>query len=520
MSQSARMTDIDQEDILTRIRARLEDRPDAGPEIDLHAISKAIDWYEHRHGVRVPRALQRELIQRLAADMSSAERHREETLPDTEARAPLPGRAYLPAFAGRLSGLFREIVPEVMALLDMRALGEQPPAAQRAAIREAVVSVSRTRKLDLNGAETGELIAYVIDDMLGLGPLERLLADDDVSDIMVNGPDRIYVERHGQLHLTDIRFRDNQHVLNIATRMVSAVGRRVDETTPLADARLPDGTRINVAIPPLAIDGATITIRKFQKDQLKLADLVARNSLSPQMAEMLGLAARLRLNILVSGGTGSGKTTLLNAISREIPASERIVTIEDAAELRLQQPHVVRLETRPANIEGNGEVTMRQLFRNALRMRPDRIIIGEVRGEEALDLLQAMNTGHDGSMSTLHANSPREALTRLENMIAMSGVRLPAETVRAQLNDAIHLVVQISRMQDGVRRVVSISEVVGFDGRIVSMQDLFLYRREKTQRSGEVAGRFAATGNLPLFTDRAAEQGLERALRQAVGVSS
>ena len=287
----------------------------------------------------------------------------------------------------------------------------------------------------------------------------------------------------------------------------------MDETTPLVDARLSDGSRINVTIPPLAIDGPTMTIRKFPKDELKLDDLVVRKGLSSGMAEFLRLATRMRLNILISGGTGSGKTTLLNAISREISVSERIVTIEDAAELRLQQPHVVRLETRPANIEGSGEVVMRQLFRNALRMRPDRIIIGEVRSDEALDLLQAMNTGHDGSMSTLHANNPREALTRMENMIAMSGVNLSPEFARNQLKNAIHLIIQIARMRDGVRRVVSISEVVGFDGNVVNMQELFRFRHEASQASDTVNGVFETTRIMPSFLDRAAEHGLERALR-------
>ncbi|WP_235935824.1 CpaF family protein [Tritonibacter mobilis] len=496
------------DDIRASIRERLLLTAPSGASPDLHAISNAIDWYEHSTGQSLPRDLQRELMRQLAPLATSPE-----VATASGSAHTITQTAYMPEFANRLTGLFHQIVPEAMALLDLRALAEQPAEAQRSTIREAVLSVSRSRRLDLNGAETSELVSYVVDDMLGFGPLERLLADDGVTDIMVNGPHQVYVERNGRLELTDIRFRDDQHVLNIATRIVSDAGRRVDETTPLVDARLSDGSRINVTIPPLAIDGPTMTIRKFPKDDLKLDDLVARKGLSPGMAEFLRLATRMRLNLLISGGTGSGKTTLLNAISREIAVSERIVTIEDAAELRLQQPHVVRLETRPANIEGSGEVAMRQLFRNALRMRPDRIIIGEVRSDEALDLLQAMNTGHDGSMSTLHANNPREALTRMENMIAMSGVNLSPEFVRNQLKNAIHLIVQVARMRDGVRRVVSISEVVGFDGNVVNMQELFRFRQEASQTSDTVNGAFEATRIMPSFLDRAAEHGLERALR-------
>ncbi len=513
------------------IRARLTDLARDGGPMGPHVISSAIDWYERKTGQFVPRAHQKTLMQALGQEMAQdmapdiaqdmalgrdmARGH------DTATGQPAGAQGddttavarFLPAFAKRLNSLTRQILPEAMALLDMRELGALPQDQQRAAIRDAVLSVGRAQKLELNGAESAELVRYVVDDMMGFGPLERLLADDDVSDIMVNGPHRIYIERNGQLQLSDVSFRDDQHVINIATRIVSMAGRRVDETTPMVDARLPDGSRINVTIPPLALDGPTMTIRKFPKDELTFADLVARNSLSPRMAEFLRLAARMRLNILISGGTGSGKTTLLNAISKEISAKERIVTIEDAAELRLQQPHVVRLETRPPTIEGVGEITMRHLFRNSLRMRPDRIIIGEVRSDEALDLLQAMNTGHDGSMSTLHANNPREALTRMENMIAMSGVRLSPDFVRHQLKDAIHLIVQISRMRDGVRRVVSVSEVVGFEGNVITMQELFRFQQSKGRTSDHVEGRFEVCGNTPHFMDRATEQGLEAALR-------
>lgn len=506
--------------IAALIAARLAEvlPPDTLP--DAYAVSTAIDWVEARHGLRIGTGMQQSLMQEfsrsappLVAPPRTGNRQPAQTRTQTQP-TQAQGSATPPAnFARRLNALSREILPEAMTLLDFRALSDQAPQAQRHAIRDAVLEVSRTHRFDLNGAESAELVGYVIDDMMGFGPLERLLADDGISDIMVNGPHQVYVEKGGKLTLTDISFRDDQHVINIATRIVSLAGRRVDETSPLVDARLPDGSRINVTIPPLALDGPTMTIRKFPKDNLTLPDLVARNSLSPRMAELLRIAARLRLNILISGGTGSGKTTLLNAISREIPEDERIVTIEDAAELRLQQPHVVRLETRPPTIEGTGEITMRHLFRNALRMRPDRIIIGEVRADEALDLLQAMNTGHDGSMSTLHANTPREALTRMENMIAMSGVRLPTEFVRQQLKDAIHLIVQISRQRDGVRRITSICEIVGFEGQVVSMQELFRFRADSGRGGGEVAGGFEACGTTPAFITRAREHGLETALR-------
>jgi pilus assembly protein CpaF len=489
------------------IETRLAQVAQAGETIGWHEISSAIDWYESQTGQSVPRADQRALMQHFAPATETAPAA---VSPRAERIAP---NSYMPGFAKRLNALSRKILPEALTLLDLQALSALPPEAQRDTIRDAVLSACAAQKLDLNGAESADLVSYVVDDMMGFGPLERLLADDDVSDILVNGPQKVYVERAGQLELTDVSFRDDQHVMNIASRIVSQAGRRVDESTPLVDTRLADGSRINVTIPPLAVDGPTITIRKFPKDELTLADLTSRNTLSPQMAELLRIAAHLRLNILFSGGTGAGKTTMLNAASREIPANERIVTIEDAAELRLQQPHVVRLETRPPTIEGTGEVSMRHLFRNALRMRPDRIIIGEVRGDEALDMLQAMNTGHDGSMSTVHANSPREALTRMENLIAMSGVPLSADFVRDQLKDALHLIVQISRMHDGVRRVTSIAEVVGMEGKVISMQDLFRFDRVQGRVGEEITGTFQSCGTLPHFIDRAKEHGLDNSVR-------
>jgi len=332
----------------------------------------------------------------------------------------------------------------------------------------------------------------------------------------VNGPSQVYVERGGKLVVTDVKFRDNAHVMNIASRIVSQVGRRVDESTPLCDARLLDGSRVNIIIPPLAIDGPSISIRKFAKKGITL-DLMARQrNLSEPIATVLKIAARSRLNILISGGTGSGKTTLLNAMSQLIDVGDRIVTIEDAAELQLQQPHVVRLETRPANLEGQGEIGMRDLVKNSLRMRPDRIIMGEVRGAEAVDMLQAMNTGHEGSMCTIHANRPREALTRLENMIGMTGINLPAKAVRTQIAAAIDIIVQVSRMRDGMRRVTHVMEVVGMEGDIITTQDLFVFEYEGEDSDGRLRGTFKSSGLRPHFTPKAAYFGLERPLLEAI----
>jgi pilus assembly protein CpaF len=360
-------------------------------------------------------------------------------------------------------------------------------------------------------------VARLLDDMLGLGPLEPLLADESITDIMVNGPDQIYVERRGKLEITNARFRDNAHVVTTATRIATRVGRRVDESVPLCDARLPDGSRVNIIIPPLAIDGASISIRKFAKKKITLDVMMAQDNLSTQMASLLKIAGRARLNIIISGGTGSGKTTLLNAISQLIDPGERIVTIEDAAELQLQQPHVVRLETRPANLEGNGEITIRDLLKNSLRMRPDRIILGEVRGGEAVDMLQAMNTGHDGSLGTLHANGPREALTRLENMIGMAGINIPPKAVRHQIATALDMIVQVSRMRDGIRRVTQITEIVGMEGEVVTTQELFHYEPTGEDAQGRLVGKFVSSGLRPHCLPKAAYFGLDTALLEVMG---
>ena len=408
------------------------------------------------------------------------------------------------------------VQPILMDRIDVGEAGDMPRAQLAQEIGDIVSEILVEHKIQLNLLEQRELVTMLLNDMLGFGPLEVLLSDEAVTDIMVNGADQVYVERGGKLVLSDVKFRDNRHVMQIASRIVSGVGRRVDESSPLCDARLPDGSRVNIIIPPLAIDGPTISIRKFAKKKITLDVMQRQDNLSPEMATVLKIASRSRLNILVSGGTGSGKTTLLNALSRMIDAGERIVTIEDAAELQMQQPHVVRLETRPPNLEGEGEITQRELVKNALRMRPDRIILGEIRAGEALDMLQAMNTGHDGSLGTIHANRPREALTRLENMVAMAGVKLPNEAVRAQIAGAVDMIVQVSRMRDGKRRITHITEVVGMEGEVVTTQDLFTFQFEGEDKDGNLYGSFNSTGLRPAFSDRAKYFGLDKTLMEAM----
>lgn len=371
-------------------------------------------------------------------------------------------------------------------------------------------------RIQLNAAERGELVEQLLNDMLGLGPIEPLLADESISEVMVNGPKQVYVEHKGRLTLTDVKFRDNAHVLAVATRIVTAIGRRIDESSPLCDARLADGSRVNIIIPPLAIDGPAITIRKFSKKKITLDSMVKFGSISPQMAHVLRICGRCRLNIIISGGTGSGKTTLLNALSQMIDHGERVVTIEDAAELQLQQPHVVRLETRPANLEGHGEITMRDLLKNALRMRPDRIIVGETRGGEAIDMLQAMNTGHDGSLSTVHANRPREAIMRLENMVGLGGANLAPRAIRQQIASAVDMIIQVSRLRDGSRRITHISEVIGMEGEVVAMQDLFTTEITGEGPDGKLNVNFINHGLRPNCAPKAAYYGLEKELLEAL----
>jgi pilus assembly protein CpaF len=370
---------------------------------------------------------------------------------------------------------------EVSQLLESLVLGESAP---------------------LNLQERERVVQEVLDEVFGLGPLEPLLTDPTVSDILVNTYKRVYVERKGLLELTPVQFRDDVHLMGIIDRIVSAIGRRVDESSPMVDARLADGSRVNAIIPPLSVDGPVLSIRRFGRDRLTADDLLNNNSLTPPMLELLRGCIKARLNVLISGGTGAGKTTFLNVLSSYISNRERIVTIEDAAELLLNQEHVVRLETRPPNIEGKGAIYQRQLVINALRMRPDRILVGEVRGEEALDMLQAMNTGHDGSLTTIHANTPRDALSRLETMVAMANLNLPESAIRRQIASAIDVVVQVSRMSDGTRKVVSVAEITGMEGNIVTMQDIFMYRKRGIRDTGEVLGDFTATGVRPKFAER------------------
>jgi pilus assembly protein CpaF len=409
-----------------------------------------------------------------------------------------------------------QIQPLVLEHMDVAAAAEMPRAVFEAQLTGWVKDLLTESKIQLNFIEQHALVESLIADMLGLGPLEPLIEDETVTDIMVNGARQVYVERRGKLELTGVRFRDDDHVMNVATRIVTRVGRRIDEATPLVDARLLDGSRVNIITPPLAIDGPTISIRKFSKKTITLDTMAQQANISPEMATLLKVAARCRLNILISGGTGSGKTTLLNALSRLIDPTERTVTIEDAAELQLQQPHVVRLETRPPNLEGSGEITMRDLLRNALRMRPDRIILGEIRGAEALDVLQAMNTGHDGSMSTIHANTPREALTRLENMVGMTGINLPSRAVRTQIAAAVHLIAQVNRMRDGIRRVTHVIEVVGMEGDVITTQELFTFQFKGEATDGKLRGVFNSSGIRPFFLPRAEYYGLDRALLEII----
>ena len=359
----------------------------------------------------------------------------------------------------------------------------------------------------LSSYERDSLITDVFNELFGLGPLEALLSDSTVSDILVNRADQIYVERHGRLELTDTVFRDNRHVLQIIERIVSSIGRRIDESSPMVDARLADGSRVNAIIPPLALDGPALSIRKFPTDRLSAPELVARGALTQGMLDFLNAAVACRSNVIVSGGTGSGKTTLLNVLSSFIQDDERVVTIEDAAELKLRQRHIVRLETRPSNIEGKGEVRQRQLMINALRMRPDRIVVGEVRGEEALDMLQAMNTGHDGSLTTIHANSPRDALYRLDTMVAMANLNLPERAVRQQIASAVNLIIQATRFSDGSRRVTAISEITGMEGEVITLQDLFLFERTGMSPERRVIGRFRASGIRPKCSEKLATSG-------------
>jgi pilus assembly protein CpaF len=476
-------------------------------------VSGAVQAYFVRHAIESNPLSRRDLITDIMQALITGPGPAGGAAPEGGGSA---GLRQLPGRKAAVEAAKAQIQPLVLEHMDVAAAAEMPRAAFEAQLTGWVKELLAETKIQLNFVEQRELVDSLIADMLGLGPLEPLIADETVNDIMVNGPKQVYVERRGKLELTDVQFRDDAHLMNVATKIVTRVGRRIDEARPLVDARLPDGSRVNIIIPPLALDGASISIRKFSKKSITLDTMAAGASISPAMATVLKIAARTRLNILISGGTGSGKTTLLNALSRMIDSTERTVTIEDAAELQLQQPHVVRLETRTANLEGTGEITMRDLLKNALRMRPDRIIIGECRGEEALDMLQAMNTGHDGSMSTIHANTPREALTRLENMIGMAGINLPSRAVRTQIASAIHMICQVNRMRDGHRRITHIIEVVGMEGDIITTQELFTYQFQGEGSDGKLRGSFASSGIRPAFLPRAEYFGLDRALLEVI----
>jgi pilus assembly protein CpaF len=386
--------------------------------------------------------------------------------------------------------------------INLEALASIDNQRMRTEVRQALVALMDGESTLLNSIDKQQVIDEVLDEVFGLGPLEPLLEDPTISDILVNTHKQVYIERKGVLELTNVSFRDDAHLLRIIDKIVSQVGRRIDESSPMVDARLIDGSRVNAIIPPLAVDGPILSIRRFSTDKLMPPDLVERKAMTPAMMELLEAAVKARLNIVISGGTGAGKTTLLNALSAFISPRERIVTIEDAAELQLKQPHVVRLETRPPNLEGTGAVRQRELLINSLRMRPDRIICGEVRGEEALDMLQAMNTGHEGSLTTVHANTPRDAISRLEVMVTFAAANMPMLSIRQQIAAAIHLVVQVSRLSDGSRRVVSITEITGMEGDVVTLQDIFVFEKRGLSPEGRVLGRFAATGIRPKFYEK------------------
>jgi pilus assembly protein CpaF len=393
--------------------------------------------------------------------------------------------------------------------MDLTKLGQLDPEQLHAEVARLVEDMLAAENAPLSITERERLIAEVRHELFGLGPLEPLLADPEVSDILVNSPKKVYIERRGKLELTSVEFKDDEHLMRVIERIVSTVGRRIDESSPMVDARLSDGSRVNAIIPPLSLDGPVLSIRRFGAEPLRMASLIEKNALTKDMADMFEMCVTARLNVLISGGTGAGKTTLLNALSSYIPDNQRIVTIEDSAELQLQQPHVVRLETRPPNIEGKGEVAQRDLVKNALRMRPDRIVIGEVRGSEAIDMLQAMNTGHDGSLTTIHANTPRDALARLETMIQMTGMRLSDRAMRQQVASALDLVIQAARLSDGTRRITSISEITGMEGETITMQEIFHFERKGVDKDGKVIGRYRPTGVRPRFAERLKQYGMQ-----------
>jgi pilus assembly protein CpaF len=428
------------------------------------------------------------------------------------AEPPPPETA--PAASG--DGLLAELRSLCLSKLDPTTISNAPPELLIPEVELLISEIATEKRIQLNGREQRQLATDLVDDMLGLGPLEPLLEDESINDIMVNGPATTFVERRGKVFAAPIRFRDTAHLINVCQRIAAAVGRRVDESSPMVDARLKDGSRVNIVLPPLALDGPYVSIRKFGKKTIDFNRLIEFGAMTRPVARVLEIAAQIRLNVIISGGTGSGKTTLLNAMSRLIDHGERVITVEDAAELQLQQPHVVRLETRPANLEGRGEISQRDLVRNALRMRPDRIIIGEVRGSEAFDMLQAMNTGHDGSMSTIHANNTRDAVIRIENMVQMGSMGLPLSAIRTQIVSAVDLIVQVERQRDGGRRVTQVTEVCGMEGDIVLLNDIFRFNIDGEGSDGRLRGHYKAVRSRPFFAPRLAYFGLERTWTEAM----
>ena len=449
----------------------------------------------------------------LAGEPAAAERPEADTSKDDDQKArqaqkPAPAQPAVNDTDDRLLNAKVTLHHKLIEELNLSALEKLPDEQLRGEVRQFVSDYVMEHRLALNARELDEFVVEILDEMTGLGPIEPLLKDPTVSDILINGHEQVYVERRGILEVSQVRFKDEAHLLRIVAKIVAWVGRRVDESHPMCDARLPDGSRVNVAVRPVAVDGPLVSIRKFSKKPLHLGKLVEVGALKQQMADLLAAAVEARVTLIISGGTGSGKTTMLNALSSFISDKERLITIEDAAELQLQQPHVGRMETRPPNTEGLGEIRQRELVKNALRMRPDRVILGECRGEEAFDMLQAMNTGHEGSMATIHANTPRDAISRLEQMIGMAGLPMTIQSIRGQIANAIQVIVQLSRLSDGSRRVTHITEITGMEGEIVQMQEIFKFTREKTAEDGKVIGNYWATGVRPRFLGDLAAKGI------------
>lgn len=430
----------------------------------------------------------------------------------TTSRPSAPGTASRTT-PGRYNEDMEQLIARMHQMLieeiDADQISAMPADERRSLVEQAAETLLRREMPSVGGITRDQIVSRVVDEVVGLGPIDALLRDHSISEVMVNAPDEVFFEREGILYLSDVRFRDETHIARVIERIIAPIGRRVDESSPMVDARLPDGSRVNIIIPPVSPKSPTITIRKFRADKMTMEDLVGGGSLEQEMAEFLEACVKMRLNILVSGGTGTGKTTFLNALSAAIPDSERIVTIEDPVEVKLQQPHVVSLEARPSNLDGKGEVTQRDLLRNTLRMRPDRIIIGEVRGPEAFDMLNAMNTGHEGSLSTVHANTPRDALARIENMVLMANLDLPDRAIREQTASALHLLIQLSRFTDGVRRVTHITECTGMEGEIITLQDLFLFNQTGVTEEGKILGRIMPTGIRPAFSERFETAGID-----------